>query len=286
MKIFISADMEGVTGIVHGDQLMPSGKTYERGRMLMTADINAAITGALRVAPEAEFVVCDGHAVMRNIILEELHEAAQLVIGPAHPNNKPLCQSQGCDDSFDLAFFTGYHSRAGTPNGLLSHTWVGSTISNFRINGELVGETAINAAVVGHWDIPVGLVSGAHELEAEARATIPEGFVFAGTKQTYGFSAALCLPPARTAKLIADGAAEAVRRFKDGKLKAHKPATPVTFEVEVHRREMADKAAQSPGIERKDERTITATAATTIAAAETMWRAVCRAQDNEPDWLK
>lgn len=286
MKIFISADMEGVTGIVHGDQLMPGGSMYERGRKLMTADINAAITGALRVAPEAEFVVCDGHAVMRNIILEELHEAAQLVVGPAHPDNKPLCQSQGCDESFDLAFFTGYHSRAGTPHGLLSHTWVGRTISNFRINDELVGETAINAAVVGHWDIPVGLVSGAHELEPEAQATIPEGFVFARTKQTYGFSAALCLPPAKTAKLIADAAAEAVQRFKDGKLKPHKPKLPVTFEVEVHRREMADKAAQTPGIKRKDERTITATADTTIAAAETMWRAVCRAQDEEPGWLK
>ncbi|MCA8936849.1 MAG: M55 family metallopeptidase [Planctomycetes bacterium] len=286
MKIFISADMEGVTGIVHGDQLMPSGKTYERGRKLMTADINAAITGALREAPEAEFVVCDGHAVMRNIILEELHEAAQLVIGPAHPNNKPLCQSQGCDESFDLAFFTGYHSRAGTPNGLLSHTWVGSTISNFRINGDLVGETAINAAVVGHWDIPVGLVSGANELEPEAQATIPEGFVFAGTKKTYGFSAALCLPPAKTQKLLNEGAAEAVRRFKEGKLKPYKPTQPVTFEVEVHRREMADKSAQVPGVERKNERTITVTADSTIAAAETMWRGVCRAQDSEPDWLK
>ncbi len=210
MRIFISADIEGCTGIVHRDQLMPEGKTYGAARKLMTGDINAAIVGALRVEPAAEFVVCDGHGVMRNILLEELHEAAQLVIGPATAENKPLCQSQGCDDSFDLAFFTGYHSMAGTPNGLLSHTWVGSTICNFRINGQVVGESAINAAVVGTWNIPVGLVVGAHELLAECEQTLPEGFVFVQTKQTYGTTAALCLTPARTKRLIEAGAEDAV----------------------------------------------------------------------------
>ncbi|MBZ0135728.1 MAG: M55 family metallopeptidase [Planctomycetes bacterium] len=286
MKIFISADMEGVTGVVHRDQLMPEGKTYERARKLMTEDVNAVITGALREEPAAEFVVCDGHGVMRNLILEDLHEAAQLVIGPASPANKPLCQSQGCDETFDVAFFTGYHTRAGTENGLLSHTWVGSAITNIRVNGEIVGETALNAAVVGHWGIPVALVSGAHELEAEARATIPEGFVFVGTKQTYGFTAALCLPPAKTHKLLNEGAAEAVRRFKQGKLKAHKPKLPVTIGVEFHRREMAAKAAEVAGIEREDERSIAAKAETMKQAAEQAWKAVCRAQEEEPGWLK
>lgn len=286
MKIFISADMEGATGVVHGDQLMPEGKTYERARKLMTADINAVITGALREAPDSEFVVCDGHGVMRNVILEELHEAAQLVIGPAHPNNKPLCQSQGCDDTFELAFFTGYHSRAGTPGGLCAHTWVGRAVANVRINGELVGETAINAGVMGHFNIPVGLVSGAHELEPEADQTIPEGFVFVSTKQTYGPTAALCLPPAKTQKLLEAGASEAIHRFKQGRLKPYKPKLPVTIEIELHRREMADKSVQVPGIERKDERTFAVTADNFKDAAELAWKAVCRAQDEEPAWLK
>ncbi len=285
MKIFISADMEGVTGVVHRDQLMPEGKTYERARKLMTADINAAIEGALSVDDSAEFVVCDGHGVMRNIILEELHEAAQLVIGPAHPNNKPLCQSEGIDDSFDLAFFTGYHSRAGTQGGLLSHTLVGSTVANFRINGEVVGETAINAAVMGHFDVPVGLVSGGHELEPEAEKTIPEVFVFVSTKKTLGPTAALCLPPAKTQKLLFDGAAEAVKRFKDGKLTAHKPSLPVMLEVEAHRKEMAEKAVQIEGVERLDDRTFGATADTFNEAMVTIWKAICRAQDQEPGWL-
>ncbi len=286
MKIFISADMEGVTGVVHRDQLVPEGKTYERARKLMTADINAAITGALREAPDAQFIVCDGHGVMRNILLEDLHEAAQLVIGPASPENKPLCQSQGCDETCDVGLFTGYHSRSGTPGGLLSHTWVGSTVCNFRINGEIVGEAALNASVLGHWNIPVAMVSGAHELEAEARATLPEGFVFVSTKQTYGFTAALCLPPAKTKKLLEDGAGEAIRRFNQGKLKAHKPKLPVTMEVETYRREMTEKACRVPGMERTGERSFATTANSTLEAATRMWTAVCRAQDEEPGWLK
>lgn len=286
MKIFISADMEGVTGVAHRDQLVPEGRTYERARKLMTADVNAAIAGALREAPDAEFIVCDAHGVMRNLLIEDLHEAAQLIVGPAHPDNKPLCMVQGCEAGCDVAFFTGYHSRAGTPGGLLAHTWSGGAITNIRLNGEIVGETALNAAVVGHWDIPVALVSGAHELEPEARASIPQGFVFVGTKQSLGFTAALCLPPARTRKLLEDGAAEAIRRFKAGKIKPHKPELPVTISVEFHRREMAHRAAQVAGVERTDERTIAATAETTKQAAETAWKAVVRGMEEDPAWLK
>ena len=286
MRIFISADIEGCTGIVHRDQLMPEGKTYVAARKLMTGDINAAIVGALRVDPAAEFVVCDGHGVMRNILLEELHEAAQLVIGPATVENKPLCQSQGCDDSFDLAFFTGYHSKAGTPNGLLSHTWVGSTICNFRMNGQVVGESALNAAVVGTWDIPVGLVVGASELAPECEQTLPGGHVFVQTKVTYGTTCALCLPPAKTKKLIEDGAEEAVKRHMGGKLRALKPQLPVRMEIEVYRREMADKACRVAGVERTGERTIAVTAPRVDQAAVLAWTAVVRAQDEDPAWLK
>ncbi|MCA8939410.1 MAG: M55 family metallopeptidase, partial [Planctomycetes bacterium] len=286
MRIFISADMEGATGIVHGDQLMPSGKTYVDGKKLLTGDINAAIEGALSEAPDAEFVICDGHGIMRNIFLEDLHERASLVIGPATFENKPLCQSQGIDESFDLAFFLGYHSRAGTPNGLLSHTWVGSTITNFRINGEIAGETAINGAVVGAFGVPVGLVVGASELGPEAEESLPGEFVFVATKQTLGFNAAICMTPKRTKKLISDGAAEAVRRFRAGRLQVKSPSIPVTMEVETHRREMADKTALVPDIERTGERSFATTADRADIAAARIWHAVVRAQDLQAEWLR
>ncbi len=103
MRIFISVDMEGATGVVHRDQLTPEGRTYSDARKLLTGDVNAAIEGALREAPDAVFRVADGHGVMRNIVLEELHDRAELVMGPATWENRPQCQVQGADDSFELA---------------------------------------------------------------------------------------------------------------------------------------------------------------------------------------
>jgi D-amino peptidase len=279
MRVFISADMEGATGVVHRDQLVPEGKTWERARALMTRDVNAVITGILRAAPDAEVIVADAHAVMRNILIEDLHEAAQLLSGPATFENRPLGMVQGIETGCDLAFFTGYHSRAGTPGGLLAHTWSSRTLTNVRLNGDLAGETTLNAAIAGHWDIPVGLVSGAHELEAEADAALPEGYVFVSTKRSYGFTAALCLPPARTAKLLADGGAEAVRRFKAGRLSPLKPRLPVTIEAEFHRREMAERAAEAAGVERTEETRVAATADTVLQAATNIQRAICRAGD-------
>ena len=146
MRIFICADMEGITGVVHREQLMPEGKQYAAACKWMTGDINAAIEGALAVEPSATFLVNDGHAVMRNVLLDELHETAELVVGPATWENKPLCQTTGVDASFDLLFLVGHHTRAGTPGGLLSHTWSGQVVANFRIHDDIVGEVAINSA--------------------------------------------------------------------------------------------------------------------------------------------
>lgn len=292
MRIFLSTDMDGITGVVHREQLMPEGRDYERARRLMTADINAAIEGALREDPSAEFIVNDGHGNGRNVILEELHEAAQLVIGPSAFANRPLCQAQGCDEETDLAMFVGYHSRAGAIEkrdgreiaALLAHTWAGAVVCNFFINGQVVGETGINAAVVGHFDVPVGLISGASDLAMETNAIA--GAVYVQTKQTLGKTAAICLPPDRSLPLISEGAAEAVRWLRAGKLKPVKPALPVTFKVECWRREMAHKAAATPGVRQIGELSVECKAPTVLQAATIMWDAMGRAQIEEAGWLK
>lgn len=292
MRIFLSTDMDGITGVVHREQLMPEGRDYERARRLMTADINAAIEGALREDPAAEFIVNDGHGNGRNVLLEDLHEAAQLVVGPSAFANRPLCQAQGCDDEIDLAFFVGYHSRAGGTEkrdgrevaGLLAHTWAGAVVCNFYVNGQVVGETGINAAVVGHFDVPVGLISGASDLAAEAGAIA--GAVFVQTKQTLGKTAAICLPPDKSLPLITEGAAEAVRRLRAGKLAPIRPALPVTFKVECWRREMAQKAATTPGVKQTGELSVECEAPTVLQAATIMWDAMGRAQLEEAAWLK
>lgn len=285
MKIFICADMEGITGVVHREQLMPEGKQYAEARKWMTRDINAAIEGALAVAPEATFLVNDGHAVMRNVLLDDLHETAELIVGPATWENKPLCQTTGVDSSFDLLFLVGHHTRAGTPGGLLSHTWSGQVVANFRIHDQIVGEVAINSATAGAFGVPVGLVTGTDRLMAEARATLPDHVVGVQTKRTLGPTAAVCKPPSVTEALIREGAAEAVRRLSNNQLSPLVPPSPVTMQIETYRREMTDRALRAPHVERTGESSFRATADDAATAAERMWHAVVRAHDVTPGWL-
>jgi len=280
MKIFIAADMEGATGVVHHDQLMPDGRGYAAAQRLLTADINAAIEGVLRVHPGATFVVGDGHGMMRNILLEELNPAAELVIGSGKPANKPLCQLEGIDTSFDMAFMIGYHSMSGTPLGLLAHTYIGSLVREWRLQGLAVGEVQMNAAVAGTYGIPVTLVVGNSDLEQEVTKWNPQ-VRFVSTKKSIGPTAAICLTPSRTKQLIAEAASEAVGTANCNVYEVGN----TQIDVDTYRREQADRAATETGIIRTGETTITAEAENAADAFRLMWRACTRALDETPAWL-
>ena len=286
MRVFICADMEGITGVVHREQLMPEGKQYAPACRWMTADINAAIEGVLSEAPDATFLVNDGHAVMRNILLDELHPAAELIVGPATWENKPLCQTTGVDETFDLMLCVGHHTRSGTPGGLLSHTWSGRVIENFWINGEVVGEIAINSATAGAFGVPIGLVTGTDRLLVEAEQTLPPSVVGVAVKKTLGPTAAICRSPRVTGPMITEGAAEAVRRLRAGALSPLVPDAPVTMEIETYRREMTTQALRAPHVERTGEARFRTTAPNAAIAAERMWRAIVRAHDEAASFLK
>ncbi|MCX6139617.1 MAG: M55 family metallopeptidase [Candidatus Kapabacteria bacterium] len=281
MKIFIAADMEGATGIVHHDQLMPGGAGYAGAQRLLTGDVNAAIMGVLSGAPDATFVVGDGHGTMRNLILEDLHSAAELVIGSAKPWNKPLCQLEGVDSSFDMAFMIGYHSMAGTPGGLLAHTYVGSLVREWRLNGKPVGEVEMNAAILGSIGIPVALVVGNSDLQPEVRAWDPS-VAFVSTKRTLGPTAAVCATPSVTSLRISDAAAGTVGR---GSSMKHYDVGITRIEVDTYRREQRDKACTEIGVDTVGEFTIVAEAANAADAFRLMWRACTRALDETPSWL-
>jgi len=286
MKIFISADIEGITGIIHRDQIFPGEANYAQGCRLMTADINAAIEGVLEVEPDASFLVCDGHGTMRNILLEELNPAAQLITGPANRDNKPLCQSEGVSKDHDMAFLVGYHSQAGTPNGVLSHTLLSLHVCNFRINNEVVGETAINAAICGSYGVPVTMISGNHEVKAEADATIPSGFTFSSTKTSIGFTAAICKTPKESHADIRKAAKEAVTNFRTSSLLPLTYNQSVTMEVEAYRREFADNACVVQGIEKTGERSFVATHESAAECFKLIWRGMTYGMDETPWMLK
>ena len=163
MKILIAADMEGVTGVVNWDHVSSEHAEYQRFRRLMTDDVNAAIRGVFQEGAK-EVIVSDGHGDGRNLLIEELDPRARLNAG----RPSPFAMVEGIESGVDAAMFVGYHARAGAPQAILSHTWSGKRVSRVWLNGQEVGEIGLNAAVCGHFEVPVVMISGDQTACAEA----------------------------------------------------------------------------------------------------------------------
>ncbi|MEE8443572.1 MAG: M55 family metallopeptidase, partial [Dehalococcoidia bacterium] len=144
LKVYISVDLEGISGVVHGDHTARDGKDYDMARRLMTLETNAAIEGAVDAGAD-EVVVNDSHGTMRNLLPEMLEPHAALITGTP----KTLTQMAGVDDSYGAVLCVGYHARSGT-QGILSHTISSRVIYDLRINGQSQGELGINAGIAGY----------------------------------------------------------------------------------------------------------------------------------------
>jgi len=249
MKVFISADMEGVAGIVHGEHTQRDGKEHERARKLMTYEVNAAVEGVLEVAKRAIVVVNDSHGTMRNILPEELHEAAELITG----SPKPLSMMQGIDPSFDAAFFIGYHARRGTYMGVLEHTYHGGVVSDVIINGKPMGEIGINAALVGYFKVPVALVTGDRTVTEEARSVLGR-VETAKVKEGIGRYAARCVSPVKAQMLIKEGASKALKNLKQ--FRPLKIDPPIKLDVTFNNTGMTEMAELLPEVKRVNGRTV------------------------------
>jgi len=249
LKVFISVDMEGISSIVDGSETGRDKAEYEKGRALMTADVNAAIDGILEAAPGAEIVVSDGHGGMRNIKPEELNKAAALVRGTP----KPLTQMAGIDDTINAAMFVGYHSKKGTRHGILSHTISGRTIESVTVNGVEVGETGINARIAGHFGVPLVFLAGDQATAREAKEVSPYVEV-AVVKEAIGRTSAKTLHPEVARELIRETAAKAL---KGGvKVKPVKVEPPVEIVVRYANARMGDAVEFMPSAERLDGKTV------------------------------
>jgi D-amino peptidase len=242
MKVFISVDMEGVASVTHPDHVKMEGTEYQIARKWMTAEANAAIDGALE-AGAAEIVVADGHGYMHNLLPDELHQDVTLVGGTP----RPLLQMEGLDDSFDAVFFIGYHARAGDPTGTLAHSYVGKIVYEIRLGEMPVSEATFNAAVAGHFGVPVALVAGDDALAREVQETLPwaERVV---TKWAVSVFAARNLTPKASQKQIRAAAKMAIERLEDMRPKVLE--APIHFEVEFLKPLYAQLAADIPGVER------------------------------------
>jgi len=240
VKVYISCDMEGISGVVAGKQTQMDGDEYKRAQKLMTGEVNAAIEGAL-TGGATEVLVNDSHGSMRNILIEELNPSAQLISG----SPKPLSMMQGIDGSFDAAFFIGYHAQAGTAYSVLDHTYSGATVYQVSLNGRPVGETGLNAALAGHFGVPVVLVTGDKLLVEEAKALLGTVEVVA-VKESYGRSAAKCLVPEAARELIREAAQRVLS--KGGKPFVVKP--PITLTVDFISSAHLDMVELIPGVNR------------------------------------
>jgi len=249
MKVFISVDLEGISGVVHDEHTMRSGREHDRARKLMTGEANAAISGAFE-AGASEVVVNDSHGTMRNLIPEELHEDAKLITG----STKPLSMMQGIERGFDAAFFVGYHARRGTLHGILDHTYSGATVSSFMINGQEFGETGMNALIAGCFDVPVVLVTGDSAVTSEAKNLL--GNVETVTvKEAVSRWSARCLHPNKAREAIRQGTISALKRRSE--ISPFKLKPPYEMRMELMNAGMADIAELIPEAKRVAPRILT-----------------------------
>jgi D-amino peptidase len=253
MRVYISVDMEGVAGVVHEDQTDPTeprhAGEYNRFRKLMTQEANAAIAGALEAGAKT-ILVNDSHWLMRNLLAEDLNPAAELLSG----GPKRLSMVEGIEVGFDAAMFIGYHARAGTRNATIDHTYT-SRVYEARLNGEPVGELALNAAMAGVHGVAVALVSGDQALAAEARALLGDGIETVVVKQAVGRFAARSVAPSKACERVRAGAVAALGR-------KHSPfriPAPMRLEVDFALTQMADMAELVPGSTRTGGRTVSYT---------------------------
>jgi len=249
LKVYISVDMEGITGVVNRDQVSSTGKDYNIARKWMAEETNAAIQGALD-AGATEIVVNDSHGSMRNIILSDLHPSAYLITG----SPKPLSMMQGLDGSFDAVIFIGYHAKAGTKDGVLDHTYSSSSIHSIKINNIEMPELGINALVAGYFDVPVVLISGDSAVCSQAKELLGEEVETVTVKEGIGRYGAKCLSLKKACELIRKKTKIALEKRE--KIKPFKINPPYTFELEFNYSYQADYPELIPGVKRKDGRTV------------------------------
>jgi D-amino peptidase len=261
MRILVAVDMEGITGVVNWNQVDPQHPEYGRFRKLMTGDVNAAIQGAIEAGAE-EVIVTDGHAYGYNLLLEELDSRAVLNSG----NDAPFAMLQGIGEDISGVILCGYHARVGTPNAILDHTWSSRRVANLWINEMLSGEIGLNAAVCGHFNVPVIMISGdqsaCHEA-GELLGAVEKAVI----KQATGRMSAECLTPEASHKKIQESAKKAVRNLIEGRAPApFHPQIPIQITIQFAHSDMADRAALLPGAQRLDGRRITFSSADMPAA--------------------
>ena len=261
MKILISTDIEGVAGVFNPQQTRSGNPEYERARLLMTHEANAAIAGAFD-AGAAEVLVNDSHGDFRNMPPELLDPRAKIVMG------KPryLSMVAGVDDGVDAVCMIGYHSRA-QGRGILAHTINSFAFARVLLNELEVGEAAIYGALAGEYGVPVAMASGDDAFIEEHRPLLPDT-VFVQTKRATGQHSGISLSPAQSCDAIRAGVAAALAQPRKAQPLSLK--IPLAVRVQTQTPALADLFCQWPALQRTAGDELAFSAPTVEAAVRTL----------------
>ncbi|MEU9921403.1 M55 family metallopeptidase [Streptomyces griseoluteus] len=260
MKILISADMEGATGVTWPADVMPGTAEWERCRGMFTSDVNAAVQGFFDGGAD-QVLVNEAHSSMRNLLLEKLDERVEMLTG----RHKSLSMVEGVQHGdIDGIAFVGYHAGAGM-EGVLAHTYLANQITGVWLNDVRASEGLLNAYVVAEYGVPVVLVTGDDLACEDALGYAPEALKVA-VKDHVSRYAAVCRTPARTAADIRAAAEEAARlAVREAPL----DQGPFTVAVEFDAEHLAMAVTVVPGVVRTGERKVAYTHGTMYEAIRT-----------------
>ncbi|HSG88273.1 MAG TPA: M55 family metallopeptidase [Pseudomonadales bacterium] len=232
MKVYISVDMEGISGLVRWPDVV-DGIDYPRGRHFLTQDTNAAVEGAFD-AGATEVVVEENHGVqdLCNLLMDEIDPRCRVIRGAGRPHATTMA---GLDAAVGVVLLVGHHARAGSRPGIMAHTVDYTRFAAVRLGGRPVGEADLFAIRAGELGVPIGLISGDQVVAGQVAAICPAA-VRVVVKEALSNQAANCIPPARARDLIRGGARQAVAAARAGSLVPFTAeATPYRFEVEMRK---------------------------------------------------
>ncbi|MBW1596031.1 M55 family metallopeptidase [Streptomyces sp. JJ38] len=252
MKILVSADMEGATGVTWPDDVLPGHAQWERHRPMFTGDVNAAVAGFFDGGAD-DVLVNEAHWTMRNLLLDQLDERARMLTG----RHKELSMVEGVQrGDVDGVAFVGYHAAAGA-EGVLAHTYLANSVTGVWVDGTRASEGLLNALVCAEFGVPVVLVTGDDKACEDAKVYAPRACT-AAVKEYVSRYAAVCLPPARSAAAIRAAAREAAA------LAVRQPPVVTEHEVilEFDAEHLAGAATVVPGVRQTGERRVAYTSPT------------------------
>jgi D-amino peptidase len=250
LKVYISADMEGITGVASADQLGPAGFEYQQARQWMTGDVLAAIQGA-REAGATEFVISDSHGNGESLLIDRLPNDIPITIVRSFP--RPLAMMEGLDSSFAAVLFVGYHASTSSVTGVRAHTISSALLTRIAINGTSMSEAAINAAMAADLGVPVVLITGDDAIVAESKQRFGpiEGVA---VKRAIGFHSAATMTPEAGQAAIRQHARTAIERRAE--MRPYKMSRPLSLDVSFKNYRPVELLGYLPMIERVDSHTV------------------------------